>query len=336
MEDSQVSKGQSSACQQLSKPASVEALNASSVSAPPPRTAQNPSNPAIASCLQDHESSRIPQTIASHSRLPRTQEHQVFSYQGSPPSDIEISRRSDSTHNNLPPGLKRATSPRPSQSVSEGKRQMHRALSIMIPDPDGTLKPTTLPHLRRRPGQVLVLECPFIFIKCYKHFNVSNEQEWIQRSLEHFCINGRQPRRVDPPKNNSCCFCPEVFRASDGVTSWLERMDHVKVHHHYLGHRMAAARHDFGLIEYLWQNGLLPLADYRELKPLLAAASRNAQNVSSPPSSSRPTGEITPVNEIPHDDRPRQTGKAPVEIFGKDGLTTEVLSGTIYGNKSGG
>ena len=252
-------------------------------------TAPSPSNPAIASYLQDHEGSRMPQTIAQHSTLPRSKEHQASSYHGPPPSDIGTSRlpaRSDFTQNDSLPGLTRATSSRPPQSVSDGmgERQMNRGLRIMVPDAAGALEPTTLPPFRR-PDQGPILECPFSFIKCFRQFAVSNERAWIQHSLEHFCIGGGRPRRVDPPKVNSCCFCPDVFRASDGVASWRERMEHVKVHHTYLGHRLAAARHDFALVEYLWQNKLLSIADYRELKPSAAAASRSAQNIPTPPDS---------------------------------------------------
>ena len=267
-------------------------------------TAPSPSNPAIASYLQDHEGSRIPQTIAQYSSLPRSREHQASSYHGPPPSDIGTSRLpacSDFTQNDSLPGLTSAASSRPPQSVSDGmgERQMNLALRIMVLDADGALEPTTLPPFRR-PDQGPILECPFTFIKCFKQFAVSNERAWIKHSLEHFCIGGR--RRVDPPKTNSCCFCPDVFRASDGVASWRERMDHVKVHHH-LGHRLAAARHDFALVEYLWQNGLLSPVDYRELKPSTAAPSRSAQNIPTPPDSPPGTEAVAVIHRNQRRDR---------------------------------
>ena len=242
----------------------------------------------------------MPQTIAQRSTLPRSQEHQAFSYHGPPPSDIGTSRlpaRSDFTQNDSLPGLTRAESSRPSQSVSDGmgERQMNRALRIMVPDSEGALEPTTLPPLRR-PDQDPVLECPFTFIKCFRQFAVSNEREWIQHSLEHFRIGGRRPRRVEPPKTNSCCFCSRMFRRSKGIDSWRDRMDHVKIHHGYVGHRLAAARHDFALVEYLWQNGVLSQADYRELKPSTAAASRSTQNIPTPPDSPPGTGAVAVIN----------------------------------------
>lgn len=243
----------------------------------------------------------MPQTLAQRSTLPRSQQYQASSYHGAAPSDIGTSRlpaRSDFTQNDSLPGLTRAASSRPSQSVSDGmgERQMNRGLRILVPDPDGALEPTTLPPLRR-PDQGPVLECPFTFIKCFRQFAVSNEQEWIQHSLEHFKIRTGRPKRIDPPKINRCCFCPHTFEASSGVDSWRERMDHVKVHHQYLGHRLAAARHDFALVEYFWQNGLLSQTDYRELKPSTAAASRSSQNIPTPPDSPPGMGAVAVVNE---------------------------------------
>ncbi|CAF9927718.1 hypothetical protein IMSHALPRED_007283 [Imshaugia aleurites] len=237
----------------------------------------------------------MPRTIAQRSTLPHSQQHQASSYYGPPPSDIGTSRLpagSDFTQNDSLPGLTRAASSRPAQSVSDGmgERQMNRALRILVPDPDGALEPTPLPPFRR-PDQDPVLECPFTFIKCFKQFARSNEREWIQHSLEHFRIAGRRPRRVDPPKTNSCCFCPVDFRASNGLVSWQERMSHVKIHHLF-GHRLAAARHDFALVEYLWQNGVLSQADYRELKPNTAAAS-----LPTPPDSPPGTGAVAVINQ---------------------------------------
>lgn len=266
-----------------------------------PGTAPNPSNPAIASYLHDLEGSRMPQTLALRSTLPRSHQYQSSSYHGAAPSDIGTSRlpaRSDFTQNDSLPGLTRAASSRPSQSVSDGmgERQMNRGLRIMVPDPGGALEPTTLPPLRR-PDQGPVLECPFTFIKCFRQFAVSNEREWIQHSLEHFKTKGARQKRIDPPKINRCCFCPDTFKASSGVDSWRERMDHVQVHHQYLGHRLAAARHDFALVEYLWQNSLLSSADYRELKTSTTAVSRSSQNIPTPPDSPPGMVAVAVINE---------------------------------------
>ena len=276
--------------------------HSSAVSHVPRRgTASNPPNtPAIALYLQDRHGSRMPQKLALRSTLPSSQEHQASSYHGPPPSDIGTSRlpaRSDFTQNDSLPALTRASSSRPSQSVSDGmgERQMNRTLRVMVEDPDGALEPTTLPPFRR-PDQDPVLECPFTFIKCFQQFSVSNEREWVQHSLEHFRIGGGRPKKVDPPKTNSCCFCSKIFTASSGVDSWRDRMDHVKLHHQFWGHRLAAARHDFALVEYLWQHGLLSIADYRELKPQTTAASRSTQNIPTPPDSPPGLGAVTVIN----------------------------------------
>lgn len=185
------------------------------------------------------------------------------------------------TPNNSLPSLSGVGSSRSLDSVSDGigERQMNKALRILIPDPGGALEPINLPSFRR-PDQDPVLECPLAFIKCFKQFPLSNEGGWIQHSLEHFRVDGRRPRKVDPPKINSCCFCPQTFQASSGVISWRKRMEHVRVHHIF-GHSLAAARHDFALVEYFWQNGLLSPADYRELKPITTAPVEN-QYIHSP------------------------------------------------------
>ena len=258
-------------------------------------------NPAIDDYLQDRHGSRLPRTLAERSTLPRSQGHQPSSYHG-PPLSVGTSRlpaKSDFTLNNSLPCLTRATSSRPSWSVSDGmgERQINGALRIMVPDPDGALEPTTLPPLRRA-DQDPVLECPFTFLKCFRQFALSNEGDWIHHSLEHFRINGERPRRVDPPRVNSCCFCSETFQASSGSSSWRARMDHVKIHQQHFGHRLATARHDFALVEYLWQQGVLSLADYRELKPTTAAAaaSRSTQNIPTPPDSPPGTGAVAVLN----------------------------------------
>ncbi|KAM0806301.1 hypothetical protein BDR22DRAFT_816506 [Usnea florida] len=241
----------------------------------------------------------MPQAIAQRSTLPDSQQRGSGRHSPSP-SDIGTSRlpgRSDFTPNDSLPALTRTSSRFP-ESVSDGmgERQMTRNMRILVPDHEGALEPTTLPPLRR-PDQDPVLECPFTFIQCFRQFAVANERAWIKHSLDHFRIDGRRPRIVDPPKVNSCCFCPRKFQALSGFDSWQERMEHVKVHHQYLGHRLAAARHDFALVEYFWQNGLLSTADYRELKPNTAAISRSPQNIPTPPDSPPRARAVAVINK---------------------------------------
>ena len=252
-------------------------------------SSSNPSVPAIASFLKDHKDSKIPRAIAQRSTLPVSQQgsgtgRSDFTPNDSLPALTRISSRfSQSVSDGMLPALTRISS-RFSQSVSDGmgERRMTRNMRILVPDREGVLEPTTLPPFRR-PDQDPILECPFTFIKCFRQFTVNDERAWIRHSLDHFRIDGRRPRIVDPPKVNSCCFCPRTFEALSGIDSWQERMDHVKVHHQYLGHRLAAARHDFALVEYFWQNGLLSTADYRALRPSAGAASRSAEGKPYPP-----------------------------------------------------
>ena len=217
------------------------------------------------------------------------------------------------TQNNSLPALSATGSSRSLVSISNGmgERQINRSLRIMVEDADGALEPTALPPFRSA-DQDPVLECPFTFLKCLKQFAVSNERDWIQHSLEHFRINGRRPRMIDPPKINSCCFCPRTFQASSGIQSWRARMDHIKVHQQHFGHRLAAARHDFALIEYFWQNGLLSLADYRELKiPKAKAVEEDPQSLS--PGDPGSLAEVKVVSKAPHDSE-----KKPYKVEGSN------------------
>lgn len=80
-------------------------------------------------------------------------------------------------------------------------------------------------------------------------------------------------------------------------------MDRINIHHQYSGHRMAAGRQDFGLVEYLWQSVLLSLQGYRDLSPNTAAATDSAQNIAHPPASPRPTEGTTVVDERRRDEK---------------------------------
>ena len=217
------------------------------------------------------------------SHLGDSEDESVISRRGSMGTSL-LPERSDFTPNNSLPGLSGTNSSVSPESISDamGKRQLNQTLRIMVPDADGALEPTNLPPFRG-PDQDPLLECPFPFLKCFREFPVSDVREWIQHSFEHFRIDGRWPRTVDPPKINSCCFCPETFQSSSGAISWRDRMEHVKIHQHHFGHRLAAARHDTALVEYLWQNGLLSLAEYRELMPSTRAAVESQQSLQPPP-----------------------------------------------------
>ena len=209
-----------------------------------------------------------------------SEENSVISEDGSMKnSGLFASNRS--TQNSSLPGLSATGSSRSLDTIADGigERQINGSLGIMVPDADGALEPTSLPPLRSA-DQDPVLECPFTFLKCFRQFTVSNERDWIQHGLEHFRINGERPRRVDPPQMNSCCFCRQTFQASSGLISWRARMDHVKIHQQHFGHRLAAARHDSALVEYLWQQGVVSLTDFRESNPNAKAVEDDQQRPS--------------------------------------------------------
>ena len=194
-----------------------------------------------------------------------------------PPDDFihrSPSIHSDKTRSYAAPTLTSSQSSHVSSvSVSDsmGERALDQGMRLL--DEDGTVG---TPPFRRGP----ILECQSRrYTGCQKKFPVSNFKVWITHTRDHFIKLGRGGRPIDigPPTLNKCCFCDEKFEAVRGILSWGQMMRHVKEHHE-LGYRLAHARIDFSLVEYLWQNGLLAQQQYRDLKP-----SRNAQDLPSPP-----------------------------------------------------
>ena len=118
-------------------------------------------------------------------------------------------------------------------------------------------------------------ECPFNFLLCLRTF--AKMDDWIRHSMTHF-------GRAGPPDSNQCCFCPARFSPSPSMSSWARRMEHISCHHR-LGSRLADARPDFELYNYLWNKHLLSDADYRDLKGNQAGRSQAAQAYPSPPES---------------------------------------------------
>lgn len=106
-----------------------------------------------------------------------------------------------------------------------------------------------------------ILECPFNDVFSCK-LTFSNEDDWMRHSLTHFINQGRA---IEPPTSNRCCFCDKEFYSSRPFQSWGERMRHVWLHH-CLGHRLAHARPDLQLFEFLFNKRLISDSDYRELK----------------------------------------------------------------------
>ena len=181
---------------------------------------------------------------------------------------------SDQTGSSTAPSLTSSQSSHVSSlSVSDsvGERALDQRMRLL--QEDGTVGDT----LFHRDS---VLECQFRrYNGCKKKFPVAAFEVWVTHTRRHFTKPGRrgEPIYISPPTLNSCCFCDAKFEAISGISSWGQMMLHVKEHHE-LGHRLAHARIDFSLVEYLWQKGLLTLQEYRELKP-----NRNAQGLPSPP-----------------------------------------------------
>lgn len=216
------------------------------------------SSAAIQTYLNHNDDSRLPQHLARQSTIPNAARHRTHHNHG-------LSPRSDGTSLLLSGGdhtgdsatqdlaaLTRASSLRSSESIPTSMAARHLdSLPILEQDQSGAL--IVGPNRR-----LTVLECPFNLLYCFEDFSDSNLTGWILHSLTHF-------RKVEPPKSNKCCFCEEVFKSPDGVTSWQDRMNHVFLHHR-LGHSLSCARPDFDLYTYLWNNHVLSDADFRDIR----------------------------------------------------------------------
>lgn len=162
-------------------------------------------------------------------------------------------------------------------------------------------------HLRGRgpnnlPGQNL--ECPFdLAFLCSKSF--SNEDDWINHSLEHFCSGGRV---IQPPTANICCFCKQTFYSAEPYKSWKERMIHVG-RHHDLGHTLLQARPDFALFDYLFKHRLIDEKVYGIL---------NGRKISQRLIASPEAGPHKPQHEKKNEGSrtPNKPVEAPTSLFG--------------------
>lgn len=241
----------------------------------PTQAFAKPTKPALIDYVGNDGDSKLLLYQAQGSSLPHSLRHQDSQYFGDDEESIKTSMspmRSDATSNDSLPELTRLpTPPGATESVSDGfgERQMDRSTRLLIPARSGgALEVIPLAPFRSS-QQDPVLECPFPFLRCYRQFAIANWQQWLDHSMTHFLKpgpRGRPAKMMAPPKKNVCCFCPEEFESTSGVLSWRDRMSHVKLHHER-GHRMAHARLNFALVEYMWENRLIMVEDYRELKP---------------------------------------------------------------------
>ena len=192
---------------------------------------------------------------ASQSRLPNNDLYRVQGYHGTsrdePRTSMMLSgsdHTRDSQSQDLPAFTSASSRSLASTPSSVGGRQIERQRLLEA----GSEEVLNIPGLRNP----RILECPFNFLDCILTF--SDEVEWIQHSLEHF-------HPIGPSTSNACCFCDAAFHHPEGRQSWLKRMQHVALHH-VLSHKLAHARPDFKLFEYLWSNKLISNAVYKDLK----------------------------------------------------------------------
>ena len=250
---------------------------------------RQPQAEAIQDYVNDRSGSRWQGFLASQSTIPphpnvipgyRGQQARSCATSMIPSGNSEASR-----HSSLP-ALTIATSGTTSSVASSmGHRALEEQQRILEQDHGGVLVVPPLPGQR-------ILECPFnsAFL-CPLTF--SNEKDWIDHSLEHFCTKER--RVIDPPTLNSCCFCEAQFYSPNPLASWGQRMHHVCLHH-CLGHRLGHARPDFALFKYLFDKHLISDADYRELKGNNHNRTQRAAAASYP---TPPTSPDSPMAQMP-------------------------------------
>ena len=214
-------------------------------------------SPTLQSYLQDQSDARIPRQLALQSVLPDNILYRAREYHGAPRDDAGTSmmmtgsdRTWDSGTQDLA-ALTSASTRSTSESVptSVGARQLEHQ-RLLVSGPENVLQIPPLPTPR-------ILECPFNIVYDCSMTYVEVE-EWIKHSLKHF-------RHIGPSTSNVCCFCDATFHGATGQQSWRERMQHVASHHR-LGNKLAYARPDFQLFDYLWSNKLIANAEYKDLK----------------------------------------------------------------------
>lgn len=215
----------------------------------------NPS-PSLETYLRDRSDAGLPQRLASQSVLPGSSRYRTQGYHDAPRDDNRTSMMvsgSDRTRDSgtqdlaaLTSAATRSTSESVPTSVGARGTEPHHLLEL------GQGNALLIPRLRAP----RILECPFNFLSCFMTF--SNLEQWIEHSQKHF-------GNVGPPRSNICCFCDQTFYFPNGRQSWEERMQHT-ASHHQLTHRLAHARPNFQLFDYLWNNKLISNAVYKDLK----------------------------------------------------------------------
>ncbi len=242
--------------------------------------------PPLLDYHQSVQDPRIVQLAAEQSVIPGAEHREAGKLGGRPPQSIKTSllpARSDFTDDGSLAGLTNATSSGAPESVSssQGRRWTVQNARLLVHDSSGALTPTHLPPF----GDPPVLQCPFNFLHCTRHYTMGNMNDWFNHSLSHFTRTGAtSSRSTAPPTSSDCCFCEMTFRNMNGLACWNDRMRHVAWHHHS-GHSLSHARPDFGLFRYLWEEHIIGDIEYRELGNLRQIPPRSPQNIPTPPDS---------------------------------------------------
>ena len=206
-------------------------------------------NPQLQAYLDDPSDSRLPRRQAETSRLVRiTQDFRPYQSESAGTSML-LSGNSSLAALTFDSSTTRTTS---SVSSSIVIRDIEGQRSNLLEWNGGPDDPLTVPPSNAQPQ----FECPFNFLDCVLVF--VDIDEWFGHSMEHF-------ERHDPPKSSRCGFCDAEFRAVTGIACWIKRMEHVAMHYYQPRYRLAHARPDFELFEYLWSKRLIPAEVYKDL-----------------------------------------------------------------------
>ena len=191
---------------------------------------------------------RLAQRLAGQSHLPSLRRNDLGSYQPERRSGAGTSMLLSGS-SSLAALTSETSVSTASISSSLGVRSLAPRMLVSPVVGDG---PLVIPQI----SHPLQLECPFNFRFCLLTFN--NFDDWWEHSLTHFGKPG-------PPNSSRCCFCDMEFDAATGLECWQKRMEHVELHHQ-IGARLAHARPDFKMFEYLWNKRLITSAEYKDLK----------------------------------------------------------------------
>ena len=199
--------------------------------------------------LDDESDSVLPRRQAESSRLVRITQNYPPRQSGSAGTSMLHSGNSSLAALTFDSNTTRTTS---SVSSSIVIRDMEGQRQNILDWNGGPDDPLQIPPINSQP----LFECPFNYLDCFLGFVDVNE--WFCHSLQHFGRHG-------PPNFSKCGFCDAEFRAVTGMECWRERMAHVELHYYQPRCRLAHARPDFKMFEYLWNKHLIPVEVYKDL-----------------------------------------------------------------------